>query len=72
MSRITEIARILGCTGSNVCYLLRNGSIKGPRTSAGWKVTDEAIQECFKMPTPVYPRKLWLHIKASNLAIGQY
>ena len=61
MSRITEIARILGCTGSNVCYLLRNGSIKGPRTSAGWKVTDEAIQEYFKMPTPVYPRKLWLH-----------
>lgn len=35
MPRVTEIARILGCTGSNVCYLLRRGRIKGTRTSAG-------------------------------------
>lgn len=57
MSRITEIARILGCTGSNVCYLLRKGRIKGIRTSAGWVVSDEAVQEYLagprRQPPPV-------------------
>lgn len=61
MSRIDEIAKILGCTDSNVCYLLRKGRIKGTRTSAGWEVTDEAIREYLSTPTPVYPRKLWIH-----------
>lgn len=61
MSRIDEIAKILGCTGSNVCYLLRKGRIKGTRTPSGWEVTDEAIHEYLNTPTPVYPRKLWIH-----------
>ena len=61
MSRIDEIAKILGCTESNVCYLLRKGRIKGTRTPSGWEVTDEAVQEYLKEPTPVYPRKLWIH-----------
>lgn len=61
MSRINEIAKILNCTESNVCYLLRKGRIKGTRTSAGWEVTDEAIHEYLNTPTPVYPRKLWIH-----------
>ena len=61
MSRVDEIAKFLGCIGSNVCYLLRKGKIKGTRTSAKWEVTDEAVQEYLKMPTPVYPRKLRLH-----------
>lgn len=57
MSRITEIARILGCMGSNVCYLLRKARIKGIRTSAGWVVSDEAVQEYLagprRQPPPV-------------------
>ena len=60
MSRVDEVAKALGCTGSNVCYLLRKGRIKGTRTSAEWQVTDEAVQEYLKEPTPVYPRKLYL------------
>ena len=61
MSRVDEIAQALGCTESNVCYLLRKGRIKGTRTPSGWEVTDEAVQEYLKEPTPVYPRKLYLH-----------
>lgn len=60
MTRVDEIAKVLGCTGSNVCYLLRKGRIKGTRTSSGWQVTDEAVQEYLKEPTPVHPRKLHL------------
>ena len=61
MSRVDEIAQALGCTESNVCYLLRKGRIKGTRTPSCWEVTDEAVQEYLKEPTPVYPRKLYLH-----------
>lgn len=61
MTRVEEIAKALGCTGSNVCYLLRKGRIKGTRTSSGWQVTDEAVQEYLKKPTPVHSRKLHLH-----------
>lgn len=50
MSRVDKIARILGCTGSNVCYLLRRGKIKGKKTSAGWVVSDEAVQEYLNTP----------------------
>ena len=57
MPRVTEIARILGCTGSNVCYLLRRGRIKGTRTSAGWVVSDQAVQDYLagprRLPRPV-------------------
>lgn len=60
MSQVDEIAKALGCTESNVCYLLRKGRIKGTRTSSGWQVTDEAVQEYLKEPTPVHPRKLHL------------
>ena len=61
MTRIDDIAKVLGCTGSNVCYLLRKGRIKGTRTPARWQVSDEAVQEYLKEPTPVHPRKLHLH-----------
>lgn len=57
MSRITEIARILGCTGSNVCYLLPKGRIKETRISAGWVVSDQAVQDYLagprRLPRPV-------------------
>ena len=36
MSRVDEIAKILGYTLSNVCYQLRRGSIKEKCTSARW------------------------------------
>ena len=62
MSRVTEIARILGCTESNVCYLLRRGRIKGKKTSAGWMVSDEAVQEYLASPkVQLHPIKLKLH-----------
>lgn len=43
MSRVDEISKFLGCTGSNACYLLRRIKIKGTRTSAGWEVTDDVV-----------------------------
>lgn len=52
MSRVDEVAKILGCTGSNVCYLLRGGRIKGTKTKAGWIVSDEAIHEYLTSPPP--------------------
>lgn len=61
MTRVDDIAKTLGCTGSNVCYLLRKGKIKGTRTPSGWQVSDEAVQEYLKEPTPVHSRKLHLH-----------
>lgn len=62
MSRINEIAKILGCTGSNVCYLLRRGKIKGTRTRAGWVVSDEALQKYLEKPKTIQrPIKLKLH-----------
>lgn len=71
MSRINEIAKILGCTGSNVCYLLRRGRIKGTRTRAGWVVSDEALQEYLagprRQPPPV---KKTNFIKDRNSGIG--
>jgi hypothetical protein len=45
VNRVTEIARILGCTGSNICYLLRRGRIKGKKISGRWVVSDEAVQD---------------------------
>lgn len=56
MSNVDEIAKILGCTGSNVCYLLRRGRLKGTKTKAGWIVTDEAIQKYLTSP-PLKPSK---------------
>ncbi len=57
MSRITEIARILGCTGSNVCYLLPKGRIKETRISAGCVVSDQVVQDYLagprRLPRPV-------------------
>lgn len=62
MSRITEIAQLLGCTGSNVCYLLRRGRIKGKKTFGRWEVSDEAVQEYLEKPRVIeYPIKLKLH-----------
>lgn len=62
MSRVDEIAKILGCTHSNVCYLLRRGRIKGKRTSAGWVVSSDAVREYINRPkTRPYLVKHKLH-----------
>lgn len=62
MSRVDEIAKILGCTHSNVCYLLRRGRIKGKRTSAGWVVSSDAVREYINTPkTRPYRVKHKLH-----------
>lgn len=57
MSRMSEVAKALGCTESDVCYLLRKGRIEGTCTSDGWVVTDDAIHEYLKSLTPVHPQK---------------
>lgn len=43
MNRASEIAKIIGCTKSNVYYLLRKGHIKKTYTDDGWIVTNEAV-----------------------------
>lgn len=52
MNRASEIAKIIGCTKSNVYYLLRKGHIKKTYTDDGWIVTDEAVQEYLKSRKP--------------------
>lgn len=43
MSRVDEIAKILGCTHSNVCYLLRKKRIRGKPTGYRWVVSEKAV-----------------------------
>lgn len=52
MNRASDIAKIIGCTKSNVYYLLRKGHIKKTYTDDGWIVTDEAVQEYLKSRKP--------------------
>ena len=52
MNRASDIAKIIGCTKSNVYYLLRKGHIKKTYTDDGWIVTNEAVQEYLKNRRP--------------------
>ena len=40
MKRVQEVADYLGCSGSNVRRLLRQGRIKGTRTPKGWMMRE--------------------------------
>ena len=57
MSRADEIGKQLGCTGAYIRVLLRTGRLKGIRTSAGWVVNDEAVQEYLRTPKNFHPIK---------------
>lgn len=57
MSRADEIGKQLGCTKAYIRVLLRTGRLKGIRTSAGWVVNDEAVQEYLRTPKNFHPIK---------------
>ena len=58
MKRVQEVADYLGCSGSNVRRLLRQGRIKGTRTPKGWMMTEEAVKEYLDQPKIIRPIKL--------------